>query len=354
MPDDPDPKTLLASLTRRQKLQLLAELLAENPLAANRARLKHADLDRAEAWFWQKAESAKGRIRISRRRIWLIFILLRYGGLRLKEIFRLGPEDLDLSAGLARVWGENRRETPLPPAVVARMRQIWADWAPAHISARPFVCDASLIRRSFQRCATECDLSPGLLNVHSMRRNRGRELEAAGAGSTLADSFLGRAVSGEDLDKEAAATILRQIVQAEKNVRTSARNSFAGFIREIRPRGILVEAILESNALEIMAVITQGSRMRLNLAPGVAATAIVKAPFIRLLRPGEVRSPDDNAFAGRITAARFDGMAAEIMVDLDAGPRLCAVRAGKAGNGLAIGGSVVAAFNAFAVILVAD
>jgi molybdopterin-binding protein len=70
---------------------------------------------------------------------------------------------------------------------------------------------------------------------------------------------------------------------AEPQMQVSARNRLNGVVKEITGDGVLCEIVLDlGNGQEIVSVITRSSAQRLGLAPGVAATALIKATEVLL------------------------------------------------------------------------
>lgn len=312
----------LKNLTREQKRSLLRDLLTD-PEACGifGARLPLVELGKAENWFRQRIAGAKNPLyKTSRVRMWFIFMLLRHAGLRLPEIFALSPQDLDLRAGIVAVTsGPAPREVPLPEEVARQMLAAWLDW-PHHDMARPFLCDASQIRRTFNDCERACGLNPGLINARSMRRNRGREMELAGAHPELIDIFMGRTA----LVDKANGELLRQFIQ--RGPATSARNVFAGHVTDIQERGILVRVrLMTPSGMAIHINITDTSRKNLNLAVGVRARALIKAPLVTLLPQGVIQPPGVNLYNGRVASMRQDALVREILVKLDDGSLVCAL-----------------------------
>jgi len=64
----------------------------------------------------------------------------------------------------------------------------------------------------------------------------------------------------------------------------SARNRFAGTIRSVESDGVMALVELEAGPFAITAAITRDSVAELGLAPGVEATAIVKATSVMIER----------------------------------------------------------------------
>ena len=64
----------------------------------------------------------------------------------------------------------------------------------------------------------------------------------------------------------------------------SARNRFEGVVREVQLEGLLAQVELEAGPFRVVAVITREAAEQLALAPGVTATALVKATSVMVER----------------------------------------------------------------------
>lgn len=64
----------------------------------------------------------------------------------------------------------------------------------------------------------------------------------------------------------------------------SARNRFSGTVREVKLEGLLAQVELEAGPFRVVAVITREAAEELELAPGVPATALVKATSVMVER----------------------------------------------------------------------
>ena len=71
--------------------------------------------------------------------------------------------------------------------------------------------------------------------------------------------------------------------------RLSARNRFAGVIRSVEMGGVMALVELEAGEFLVTAAITRDSVDELGLAPGVEATATVKATSVMIEVEGEKR-----------------------------------------------------------------
>jgi molybdopterin-binding protein len=71
----------------------------------------------------------------------------------------------------------------------------------------------------------------------------------------------------------------------------SARNRFAGVVRSVEADGVMALVELEAGPFLVTAAITRDSVEELGLAPGVSATAVVKATSVMIQRgPAETDS----------------------------------------------------------------
>ncbi|MFN8186567.1 MAG: TOBE domain-containing protein [Gaiellales bacterium] len=65
----------------------------------------------------------------------------------------------------------------------------------------------------------------------------------------------------------------------------SARNRFRGVVREVRIEGLLAQVEIDiTEPARVVAIITRDAAEELELAPGIAATAIVKATSVMVER----------------------------------------------------------------------
>lgn len=68
----------------------------------------------------------------------------------------------------------------------------------------------------------------------------------------------------------------------------SARNRFPGVVRSVETDGVMALVELQAGAFLITAAITRDSVVELGLAPGVPATATVKATSVMIERAKEI------------------------------------------------------------------
>lgn len=300
-----------------------------------------SEMRAAETWFCDRAAAAlTAREKTSRLRLWLIFMLLRYAGLRWVEVEQLRRADVDLVAQCLHIPGAHARDVPISPVVAAQMASVLDDPSGMGASLLPVAYDASHIRRNLQRCGQECALPKGLLTARGLRRSRGLELRRQGLPDLVVDAFLGRPRHGGDIirhDPRNVARLLRDNIQRGGLMRSSARNVTHGRIERLTPRGILVCVTLSCpEDLRLDALITDASRRRLGLETGGLLCASVKAPWVELV-PDTLPLPPplglgasigvpQNIFRAQVADLRGDDDVVEAVVRLPHGGEWCAVR----------------------------
>ena len=181
--------TLLHSLETEDRKWLQQKLMRQDTasLLRDEKGLSDQELLAAESWYWQQyAESTSMRARRAHARLWCIFMLLRYGGLRLVEALALELGHMDWGAGIIHIQGEHARQVPLPATHCRRLRQMMEDPALFTPSGALLHCDASYVRRSLQQCGNACGLPAGLLSARSLRQTRILELVRQGLPAPVA------------------------------------------------------------------------------------------------------------------------------------------------------------------------
>lgn len=357
-------ETLWRSLSSRDRQWLRQRLQrrVSHALTEEAPQLAADECRAAEEWFRQRCLTARTLPeRSARLRLWIIFLLLRYGGLRLVEIFALREEDLDWERASLHIAGRHARTVPLPPHVARSLRTTLAD--PQRFGAPlQLRCDASLIRRSLARCARDCGLPPGLLSARQLRLGRARELLRQGLPAPLLDRFLGRSSRPEApaslrCSPHTAQGLLCEYVTEEEaeGRKSSARNRLHGRVTGCRPCG-LVSAVelLTPGGLSLLAYITEGSRRRMHIHNGQRLVAHIKSPLIHLAGDGVTPPPDATRFRARITQVRQDERWREILLRLSDGTQLCVLQDGIRLPALAPDNEINAWFSPLSVILLQE
>lgn len=294
----------------------------------------------------------------SRMRLYLAFLLVRHGALRLGEVLAL-DEQKDILPGknMVRAGG---REVLLAPRVMRTIAAIAG--APFFAGMRGSVLrlDQGYLRRIFGERAKECGLPPGLLNPRVLRQSRAIELLRGGAPVRVVDFYLGRGsaspgVKALAFSKAAAHRIIHQCIRREERMKTSARNAFTGTVTKVVRDKVVAEVELATlNGLNLVAVITEDSLTNLGLEPGSTVTATVKAPLVMLTEGKDgLKTSARNKFSGKVAELKLSDIACEVIVDLDAGGKVCAVVTKESVDNLTLapGKEVLVMFKAFAVVL---
>ena len=102
-----------------------------------------------------------------------------------------------------------------------------------------------------------------------------RRWDRAGRIRTRRDNANRRIVPATEIDRLRAA-------EAERGL--SARNRLRGTVRDVKVEGLLAQVELDAGPYRVVAVITREAAESLALAPGMPATAIVKATSVLVER----------------------------------------------------------------------
>lgn len=311
-----------------------------------------------EAWCNAAANLEQRR---SRSRVLLVFLLVRHAGLRLGEALGLDDEkDLHFGKNTLFVRGSHAREVLVSRPVMRAIQAIVQSALFADLRGRIPGMDQGYLRRVFARRAIECGLPKGLCNPRTLRLSRQIELLRGGVPAQVVDVYMGRQNPpglGQTLEFSGPAVqrIIRQYIQREESMKTSARNAFTGKVTGIRKDSVVAEVELTTlNGLQVVSVITEDSLSSLGLEPGSAVTATVKAPWVILTElQGGLKTSARNQFPGKVATVKSSDIACEVVVELDAGGSVCALITRESLEKLALtpGKEVLAMFKAFSVIL---
>ncbi len=326
------------------------------------------DLERLAESFGQWAATARRRASaVSRRRVRLIFLVIRHTGARLGEVLAMDDRtDIDLSRGVAVFGGEageSRREVRLPEALAAELAKAVADPALAPLRGRLFHLDQGFVRRKFYERATACGLRKDMANPSALRRSRAIELLRQGAPLLVVQKILGHSTpvltaSYLDFSEKERRRIERRVLAREARRKTSARNAFYGKVIRVLLGDVHSAVVLATlGGHRLTSVITNESLEALHIRPGAFLTAEIKAPFVAVTAgPNPPATSAENVFPGVVEKVAVGELAGEILVRLADGTRICAaVTAGSArGLGLSPGDAAVASCNAFSVVLRAE
>lgn len=342
------------------------------PAMAESRSLDEAQLARLEQSFRSWVEASRRRSdAASRRRLWLIFLLLRATGARLGEVLGLDPTRdllLDGERPTARFGGNGQgegREVPLPADVAKALREALADPTLAPDAAKLFDMDQGHVRRKFYERAEDAGIPRELASPSVLRRSRACQLMRRDVPLPVVQRLLGQSSADltaafSDYSDDEAGRIVEDYLRREERRKTSARNRFFGAVSKVVEGPVVASVEVTSlGGFTVTSVVTRESVERLGIRPGVLATADIKAPWVQLSAGGgEPGSSAENRYPATVRRiltgeAQGDLVAAEVVSELSDGTMLAAVITHKSllRLNLSLGSPVWASFGAFSVIL---
>jgi molybdate transport system regulatory protein len=340
-------------------------------VAKDARSLDPSQLQRMEESFrkWALA-SSRWDVRISRRRILLIFLLIRYTGGRLNEIMNLNiEEDIDGQNHLVRLGtkpGKGRleaRQVLIPAEVAREIQEVVQDPQLTDRISSFFRIDPGHVRRKFYERAKACGFPPECGNPNAIRKSRAIELLRSNLPPVVVQKLLGLSTPGLtasvlDFSGKDMQRVLRYFVDKESRRKTSARNTFLCKITAIRKGDIQTQVnMMTLGGYSLFTVITNESLHRLQLGKDSFVVAEVKAPWVILSKDEkEPKASPENRLRGSVSQIIRGKITTEYIVSLPEGTELCSVVSDESRKrlGLAKDDEVWAMFNSFAVILNVD
>ena len=186
------------------------------------------------AWeAWEKGVSTPAR-RIVRARLHLVFLLVRFGGLRLKEVLGMpARECLDLESGLLSVPGDNARDIMLPLGCMHHFRRILS--LPEAENAGFLSLDEGFVRRKFYLVAETCALEPSRAAPRAIRYARALELLSLRVPLSMVQKYLGQPGSAATFFLNFAGGELADYILARaREGRDAKDNIFVGIATGIK------------------------------------------------------------------------------------------------------------------------
>jgi molybdate transport system regulatory protein len=328
-------------------------------------------LGRLEQSFRDWAESTKRKdVRWSRKRILLIFLLIRYTGAKLNEVLALNPfRDIDFDRHMivlgnpAAGHDRTKREVQISEALSGDIQTALAEPAFKKSLSNLFNVDPGHVRRKFYERAAACGFLKALGAPDSIRKSRAVELMQSNMPLPAVQRILGHSTpnltsSYVSFSDDDIRDVTRHFMEKESRRITSARNIFFGKIRAIRRGDIqaMVELVTIGGDL-ITTVITNDSLSRLGLKEGILITAEVKAPWVVLFKgEGAPDTSADNRFRGTIDHIVTGAVNTEYVVRIADGTELCSLVTSESSRrlDLHVKDTVWAVFNSFSVVLHVD
>ena len=314
--------------------------------------LDSIQMERLEHAFRAWAEEPKrADLRLSRKRILLIFLLVRYTGAKLHEVLALNPARAPDSENCVIAF-ENR-EVQIPPHAAQAMRDLW-------LVPRRVTIDPAFVRRKFYERAVACGFSKKQGSPEMIRKARAVELMQGNLPVPAVQRVLGHSsphltTARIAFSEDEIRRVTRMHMERESGRKTSARNSFFGKVHSLIAGDVqtLVQLVTADGGM-LSAIVTNTSAENLGLKPGLLLSAEIKAPWLVLeRRDAEGRNSLENRRDGVITRIKAGTVNTECAVRIADGTQLCAVVSSPvfAGLGLKEGDPARVLFSCYAVIL---
>jgi molybdate transport system regulatory protein len=314
---------------------------------------------------WAESADRPG-VRLSRRRVRLIFLVLRSTGAKLGEVLALDDTtDLDLDRGNICFGGgldddSAPRMVQLADDVVDELRRFFATPESAVLRGEVFRMDGGYIRKKFYERAADCDLPKEMVNPSILRHTRAIEMLRLGlplpaVQYVLGHKYINLTAHYLNFTNDDIQSLVTYYLTKEAKMKTSARNTFSGQVTAIRKGTILSEVELTTPGnLKIVSVITNESLENLGIRQGLTIVATVKAPWVVLVKEEmKLLTSARNKFCGKITTINEGAIAAEVVVDLPDGTKIVSLVTDESVKllDLKVGDTICALFKAFSVIL---
>lgn len=311
--------------------------------------------------------SPRDDVRDSRRRIFIIFLVIRYTGAKLSEVLGLDLfNDIDFNEGLISFGRQHDKDertfrtVNISGTLGSEIKTIMDDPAFDRSSPKMLQIDPGFVRRKFYEQAESCGLPKQLGAPEILRKSRAVELMQNNMPLPAVQMLLGHSSphlisSYVSFSEEEIHQLTRFYMEREASRKTSARNSFFGKIQTIQQGDIQsrVELVTLSGN-KIATVITNDSLKRLGLKKGTLITAEVKAPWVMVQKTKDaVESSADNIIEGVVERIMAGEINTEFIVRISDGTEICALVTSESSRrlGLQPGDRVNVMFNSYSVVI---
>lgn len=294
-------------------------------------------LERLEREFRAWAEASRRTdVSLSRRRILLIFLLIRHTGAKLHEVLGLSPDrDIDhnaLTVTFGGEDGEQARTVPLSEALSREITTLMSDGEFRRSLGQTLGVDPAFVRRKFYERAEACGFPKQMGSPEAIRKSRGAELMQSNMPLTAVQMYLGHSTpnltsSYVSFSQEDIRAVTSTFLQRESARKTSARNSFFGRISRIGKADLqaVVELVTPAGHV-ISTIITLDSLRRMGLKTGRLATIEVKAPWVQVYRAeSDPPCSAENRLPGVITRIARGKINTECVLRVDPETELCSI-----------------------------
>jgi molybdate transport system regulatory protein len=358
---DKEPKELVGQPVQMQERTSHGRIVS---IPKGSRYLDPVQLNQLEQAFREWAlDTPRADVRLSRRRILLIFLLIRYTGAKLNEVLALNPfGDINFDRQSV-VFGKSDtipREVQIPEKLSQEIQAALEDITFKESRGGLFNVDQHHVRRKFYERALACGFPKGMGGPDAIRKSRAVELMQSNMPLPVVQRILGHSTpnltaSFVSFSDEDIRQVAKFFVEKESSRKTSARNTFFGKIRFIQKGDIQTRVELGTIGGDLVTtVITNESLARLGLKVGTLITAEVKAPWVVLQKGDEEpKCTAENKFRGTIDRINKGRITTEYVVHIADGTELCSLVTTETSRRLDLGENdpVWAIFNSFSVVL---
>ncbi|MDY0362568.1 MAG: TOBE domain-containing protein [Desulforegulaceae bacterium] len=332
--------------------------------------LDSGDLYTLEQSFRAYVKNSKRKdVIISRKKILMVFLVIRYTGAKLSEVLSLNPfNDIDWEKSFIGFGAKNeesgsQRKVQVSKAVLDEIKEIVNQVEFEKKYENLSFPDPGFVRKKFYERAKDCGFNKNLCGPEAIRKSRAIELLKSGIPLPAVQSILGHSNPGltssfVSYSKEEIEVIAKKFAEKESWRKTSARNSFFGKITNILKGSIQSKVeLLTDEGHKIESVITNQSLERMGLSKGSLVSAEVKAPMVLVVcKTGDFQTSADNKFMGKIKKISKGVVSCEVVVSISDYTEICSiVSAGEEFfSELKKGDEVFVLFNCFSVVLHLD
>ncbi|MCB9493843.1 MAG: TOBE domain-containing protein [Desulfobacteraceae bacterium] len=333
-------------------------------------------LDSRELYTLEKsfriyAEKSKRKdVILSRKKILLIFLVIRHTGAKLSEVLTLDPfHDIDWKGCLISFGSRSSdfsgasRKVQVSETFLDEVKKIINELDFEKKYRKLSFPDPGFVRKKFYERAKECGLNKNLCGPEAIRKSRAIELLKSGIPLPAVQSILGHSNPGltssfVNYSKDEIAIIAKKFAEKESGRKTSARNAFFGKITDITRGSIqsIIE-ILTDEDLKIYSAITNKSLERMGLNNGSLVKAEVKAPMVYIVRAlSDFKTSAENKFRGKVKKITKGCVSCELIVSVSETTDICSIISPEKDffSSLKEGDDVVVLFNCFSVVLHVD
>lgn len=331
------------------------------------AYLDSIELHRMEQSFRRWADDSPRRdIRTARRRILIVFLLIRHTGAKLSEVLSLNPfkdidpEKLTVMFRHTSSTKDTARIVHISKALSEEILKIFLESVEHGSTHNPLERDPGFVRRKFYERARACGFPKQLGGPEMIRKARAVELMQGNLPLPAVQKMLGHSTPNQtsscvSFSEKDIEQITKLHIERESSRTTSARNTFWGKIETILKGDIQARVVLATiSDYRITTIITADSLERLALQKGRFISAEIKAPWMILERGlEEPQSSAENRFHGMVDHISQGCINTEYTVKISDGTRLCAIVSTQSAQrlGLETGDDVWVCFNCFSVVL---